>query len=588
MSEEIRCRRITCPYCFHEFAQNRAIFRASVGFDASELDLTEDEGFGGLLGGSITTDEEDPRQLFRKFDPEDAVGMNLKQDQDLIEYWAERGGAVGYSQSDPNWNFPHINPADPETFWKMVTTEPMGGFIPDEDGFVRDNDGFVVRVLDRYSQRLVDSVRLCPDCHNPLPVTDYGKWPVKFISVIGMTSAGKTVYLSQLLNRMSEAVCGTDFYVSTNNLNTFGSPIDRERPLPGSTDDRVMRRPLAASLVNEKTGEGVTLVFYDIAGENCYNETGALDKVRAQNTLGRFIGHSNALIFLLDPENIAVFANKSSRQNDIANVVTVVQGIWAAQGNGSWADVPVAICVAKSDTLRDHPKIPSHVPFLMPVSHGNIGFNRDDNRPVHEFLRNLFKDDAHAVYAALRPFSLRAYFAVSAITCGVESRVSMHKNDYILDEDNERRFRDLRKWCTEWNMLTAEERDHHRPCPLYGAREQLPKEGKIPADIAKALPTGIVADCVHGDRIELTLWDVAEGVSLIGYPKGDPNPVRVEEPLKWILWQMGMIGPDIQFPPFREKNIFEMKSRYELAKQAYEENCALEWLRFFWRDEDSI
>ena len=50
MSEEIRNRKIICPYCFHEFAQNRAIFRASVGFDRSELELSEDEGFGGLLG----------------------------------------------------------------------------------------------------------------------------------------------------------------------------------------------------------------------------------------------------------------------------------------------------------------------------------------------------------------------------------------------------------------------------------------------------------------------------------------------------------------------------------------------------------
>lgn len=593
MSEEIRNRKIICPYCFHEFAQNRAIFRASVGFDRSELELSEDEGFGGLLGGSMSVDEDDPRQLFRKFDSEDAVGNNLKLDRDLIEYWEERGGAAGYAQSDLNWDFPHIDPADPDTFWKMITTEPIGDFIPDEDGFVRDADGFIMRVLDCYSQRLVDSVRLCPDCHNRLPVPDYGKWPVKFISVIGMTSAGKTVYLNQLLTRISEVVDGTDFYVSTNNLNTFGSPIRRDRPLPGSTDDRIMRRPLAVSLVNQNPYadvRGVTLVFYDIAGENCFNENGAPDRVRAQNTLGSFIGRSDGVIFLLDPENIPAFATQNLRQHDIANVVSVVQGIRAntAGADGSWDNVPVAICVAKSDTLRDHPRIPPNLPFLMPVGKKSRGFDREANREVHDFLRDLLRSDASPVYAALRPFSLRAYFAVSAITCGVESQITMYKNQYILDKENERKFRALRKWCEGWNLRNAEERSHYHGCPLPGVEELLPKEGKIPADIGKTIQTAIFADCVHGDRIVLNLWDVAEGVSLMGYPQGDPNPVRVEEPLKWILWQLAMIGPEISFEPYPPKKILESKSHYALAKQAYKEECDYERLRFFWRDEESM
>ena len=100
--------------------------------------------------------------------------------------------------------------------------------------------------------------------------------------------------------------------------------------------------------------------------------------------------------------------------------------------------------------------------------------------------------------------------------------------------------------------------------------------------------TTIFADCVHGDRIVLTLWDVAEGVSLMGYPQGDPNPVRVEEPLKWILWQLAMIGPEISFEPYPPKKILESKSHYALAKQAYEEDCDYQRLRFYWRDEESM
>ena len=45
--------------------------------------------------------------------------------------------------------------------------------------------------------------RVCPYCHNPLPM-GFGKHRVKNISIIGITGAGKTVYISQLLKGMTE------------------------------------------------------------------------------------------------------------------------------------------------------------------------------------------------------------------------------------------------------------------------------------------------------------------------------------------------------------------------------------------------
>lgn len=590
MSEEIRNRKIICPYCFHEFAQNQAIFRASVGFDRSELETSGDEGgFGGLLSAKKPATD-DPRQLFRKFDPEGTTG-NAKLDLDLIEYWKERGGAAGYANTDKNWNLPHIDPADQDTFWKMITTATIGNFEPGPDGFVRDKDGFIFRVLDKYSQMLVDSVRLCPDCHNPLPVADYGKYPVRFISVIGLTSAGKTVYLNQLLTRISEVVENTDYYVGAHNLHTFGEPILLGHPLPASTDDRVMRRPLSVSLINkdpDASDKGITLVFYDIAGENCFNKNGDPDIVRAQTAIGRFIGQSDGLIFLLDPEHIPAFANENIRQHDIANVVNVVQTIRinVNSDNATWKDVPVAICVAKSDTLRGHPRIPADIPFLTPTQNAANGFDRNANRVIHDFLRNLLKNESYSVYSAIAPFQRRAYFAVSAITCGVESQISKYKNQYILDATNERLFRDLRKWVKEWNVRSAEERAHYRRCPI--AEIQFEYDQTITQELASQIQTPIFADSVHGDRIYLTLWDVASELNLMGYPKGDPSPLRIGEPLKWIMWQLNIIGPEILFDPPPTKRWYHTTNQYLSLLDEYNAQCEAAKELFYWRDADSI
>ena len=57
-----------------------------------------------------------------------------------------------------------------------------------------------------------------PHCHNPLPLPNYGKYPTIFISVVGITTCGKTVYLNQLLTRLAMAMQNTGYYITENNL----------------------------------------------------------------------------------------------------------------------------------------------------------------------------------------------------------------------------------------------------------------------------------------------------------------------------------------------------------------------------------
>ncbi|MBR6825701.1 MAG: hypothetical protein IKM59_04050 [Oscillospiraceae bacterium] len=545
----------------------------------SELDLDGDGG--GLLGKRDTNPEQDSKALFRKFDDEDSFADDKKLDTKLIQFWADRGGKSGYAKIDKRWDHPHIDPSSP-FFRDMITTESTGNWNPDADGFVRDNDGFVRRVIDKYSDPNKPMTRLCPDCHNPLPLPDYGKYPVIFISVVGVTGAGKTVYLNQLLTRFSDAMEGTGYRVAANNLGEIGESVCAERPLPESTDEKIMRRPLAVTLMRDNPGrresKGLSIVFYDIAGENCVNTRGEADALQAKSTIGKFIAFCDGLIFLIDPEQLPPFAvGAAVRPSNINQVVDVMSQIRAEMNpqKPDWADIPVAVTIAKSDKLRSCATIPgNNVLFTYPDE--NIkGFAREENLGIDAFLRDLLSRTANTQVAPLNTFVRRSFFAISAITCGVESRFKKYQNMYILDEENDSKFQDLRRWVKGWNERSEENRKYYRSCPIVtkdGQAISFPVEESIHPDNASKIITEIRADSVDSDSIYLTLWDVATEINLTGYPMSDPAPRRVEDPLKWIMWKLLLMGPKFVPEIPRARKTFELRRTYEqylLEHQAY-------------------
>ena len=558
---------IICPYCFHKFAPEKTVFRANTAFSQSELDMGDDDG--GLLGRKskgAKNNQDDVRNLFRKFDAEDSFASDKKLDKKLIDFWRERGGKSGYASIDKKWDHPHIDPSDPH-FMDMISLKPTANLIPDEDGFVRDKDGFVTRVVDRFAPPAIPMTRLCPDCHNPLPLPDYGKYPVKFISVVGVTGAGKTVYLNQLLTRFSDAVEGTGYRVGSNNLLEIGESVCPGSPLPESTDTKIVRRPLAVSLMrdNPKRNEskGLTIVFYDIAGENCVNTRGEPDEQQAKSTVGNFIAFSDGLIFLIDPEQLPPFATGSMvRPSDISQVVSVMSRIRADMNLDQpyWDDIPVAVTIAKSDRLRNCASIPR------------------DNK-----IFDLLNTSANAVVAPLNTFPRRSYFAVSAITCGVESRFEKYQNMYILDAENENKFHTLRRWVNGWNERSVENRKFYRKCPIR-TEDGEPIEFPLDVSITKAnsehIVTEIRGDSVDCDSIYLTLWD-AQYVNLTGYPMADPAPRRVEDPLKWIMWKLRLMGPYFIPREPDKKPIFMTNRRWQEVLMELDQANRLDCKKFY-------
>lgn len=573
MYDENREYTITCPYCFHEFDQEHTIFRAHTAFDRNELELSDDNDLGGLLGkAKKSTSDSDSRERFLRFDREGGKKVDTK----LINFWRERGGSNGYTEVDKTWDHPHIDPQSPE-FFDMICREVRGADIPGEDGFVRDDENFIKRVLDRYSDSPMPMERLCPSCHNPMPLADYGKYPTMFISVVGITGAGKTVFLNQLLTKFAgELGGGRKYAITTSNLNAIGESINPGSPLPAATDDKIMRRPLAATLRINNNGvdEYLTLVFYDIAGENCVNEKGDKDVARAKGTIGNFIAFCDGLIFLLDPEQIPAFANGAVKPNNIANVVSVLSDIRENMNNADsdWNDIPVAICLAKSDKLDNSPHIPADNAIFSHTNKNVIGFDREEHKTIDVFLREFLEDNAHDVVAPLNTFRCSAFFAVSAITCGVESRFEKFQNEYILDEDNEQKFQMLRDWASGWNKRTAENRVYYAECPVLtkeGHVINIPLDKQIEEKNAKEIITEIRAFSEKGRPIYLTLWDVATEVNLVGYPISSPAPRRVGEPLKWLLWKKEKVGPYYIPDPVPTKGIFQSQRRYDEILDAY-------------------
>lgn len=605
-----------CPYCFANINHREVIFRANTGFTQEELSeeqMADDSGFTMVSSNQDRQRSSDLeiKWLFRRYDGENSLSPDKKLDKELIEFWEKRGGESGYVNADPNWDYPHIDPANPETFRQMISTEPRGGFQPDADGFIRDKDGFIIRVLDRYSSAASQMTRLCPHCHNPLPLPDYGKYPILFISVVGITGSGKTVYLNQLLNRFPNVIQNTGYRMGPSAL-AVNEVVMENHPLPSSTDDQTMRRPLAVSLTKkDNSADGLTIVFYDIAGENCIEFMESSDNQKKDSaTIGNFIAYCDALLFLIDPDQVPIFAAPSTKDTmamlkhvqDVIDVVNKIRVLLNTQ-HPNWDGIPVAAVLTKSDLLLERvsknamlrDRLPPDSPIFQHLSTTEQkGFNREDFYPIHKQLSNEFAQNAPDITDSMTSFSQKGYFAVSAITCGVENRFEKYQNLYSFTEENYGKFKKLIQWVTIWNGRSPEERLHFSACPVLkkdGTPISFPTDTSITAENASGIETEIFAESHQGgyvDRIYLDLWEVAsQSINPIGYPTAPPNPRRIAEPIRWILWKKHYLDPYFYPDPKPEKGLFMSKRRYESLLESWALQNEVKRKQFYFEEEEN-
>lgn len=425
----MRDYQITCPYCFEQFSHTKVHFRMETFFEEGELN---DEG---LMENEIKRMPESERKnnlmnQLRKRQP-----FLRGKDEKYEAFWGNFGGTtelttgVDKKMIEVVQELPVLNPEDKaaQEVLKMKNAPASGTGKTAANYFMYDGDGMVVAVEDIYDRDT--HRRVCPHCHNPLPL-GYGKHPLKFISVIGVTGAGKTVYISQLLKGMNKyaSLVSMDAYFTSDHETNFieNNPVEINKPLPRPTMDGQLAQPMFYDLVQSVGNDQIrtnTIVIYDIAGENC-KTAGAMQKY------GEFVLKSDGIILLVDPSQLELVVEgrlgDNVRSAEPALVLNTIHSAFVAKNSQKKQDIPMAVCISKSDSFDEllpmiaksdvTPVVDSFTEEHLPK------FNASEYNVLEPEIRKLMQNNP-MVTNLKNGYNNFNFFVFSATGCGVENRM---------------------------------------------------------------------------------------------------------------------------------------------------------------------
>ncbi len=470
--------KITCPYCFGEFDHTQVHFRMETFFDENQLN---DEGYTEIEVNGLP--ESERKQVLLQQTRQRKPFLR-KDDEKYVRFWSQYGGTsertsgVDRNLSFPVYQLPVLDPGTPEAQEVLkIQSSPTGG-RPSAANYLRySEDGMAIGVEDIFGNRSLR--RVCPHCHNPLPV-GFGKFPLKFISVIGVTTAGKTVYISQLLKNMKRyaAMVGLTAYFTSSHEEDFieDNPVEAGKPLPRPTMSSRLSQPMFYDLQKPIGGGKVhtdTIVLYDIAGENC--QTG--DSMQAY---GRFVTKSDGIILLVDPSQLKLTVadrlGEASSSADPELVLNSIHNAFVEQNASQKQQIPVAVCLTKSDTFAD--ALPDQASFDVTVAEDpHTGekvrkFNATEYNILEPRIRELVGEGSLAV-SLQNGFENYNYFAFSATGCLVEKRiVDGEERSFPKAPPTPKRIAEPLLWLFYKFGYIHSDRPirlpEHRPYPEYG------------------------------------------------------------------------------------------------------------------------
>lgn len=339
--------QIICPYCFKIFSHADVHFRMETVFD--ENSLNDD----GLTENEVAKLPDSPRKELLMTQTTARKHFLSKDDAEYQKFWGKfEGGtselSLGHDEKLPCkvHQLPIVNPGT--AIGRSALKRQQGDGTHSEEYFIYDGDGLVSMVEDRFGVKT--NRRVCPKCHNPLP-RQYGKNPVKFISVIGVTGAGKTVYISQLLKHMSDYLASVNmstYFTSDHEPNFIrANPVEMGQALPDSTMKGTFSQPMFYDLVTRKGQRLITntIVIYDIAGEDCQN---AADMAK----YGDYINQADGLMLLVDPTQLKWVTGSLEASAEPSLVLNTIHTATTNAVN-QLCEIPIAVCVSKSDSFED-------------------------------------------------------------------------------------------------------------------------------------------------------------------------------------------------------------------------------------------
>lgn len=417
---------LTCPYCFKKFRDDTVHFRCSPKVASEKSENPLPDGYDDIDDFNMRyqgTDKEDILRRYRAWD------FFLPQpDKKYEAFWKEFSGTtekkepvrVGNDKVDV-FNLKVIDPTDMQQRPFLIQQGNDEYYIKEK----KDNVEMATRIQVTKGGAICKS-RVCPECHNPLPI-DYGFYPVKFITLIGITNSGKTVYLSQFLRELERNLTkvGMSIPGQTQSMQMFcnDNPVIAGEPMPASTAPEKLQQPLIfqTTCVGEfGIKKTFTIVMYDIAGELFG------DKYTTQmSRYAPFISHADGIIMLIDPKQFDPIANAKGYGEKKDDPITALRHIRDHMNN---PNVPIAACISKSDTIYD--VLGDEIKELIKMDYQGV---RDTNSGL--YLSKLNAESFNPLENALKKFMLDidnvlvqhlnnlynnfAYFAVTALDCNV-------------------------------------------------------------------------------------------------------------------------------------------------------------------------
>ncbi|MEF3310129.1 hypothetical protein PV433_14630 [Paenibacillus sp. GYB004] len=375
---------------------------------------------------------------FSKFNPDAVVFRAAHHVEDDQDYALQEDEALNKYRGRFN-----LSPIDEIE----AVIDPIS--IPDESKIYSGK--VLVGVNDRYGR--VTRKRLCPNCHNELPITS-GKVASNIISIVGASQVGKSVYMTSLIHTLQHATA-SNFNAACIPLNAeisrrfrqnYEEPIFERGTMLEMTQKEEKQEPFIFQFVFK--GEDVaplTLVFFDVAGE-IMTDRDLLDLYAAH------IKNSSGILFMVDPLQIKTIRDRlllnvgnqagefASRYDEPREVAITMFENFIGHQDKAKTDIPTAVVLTKSDMLQhlkeeDGEYIRSNSNVFRDVVHRqhlNMTEFENINGEIRRFLEKVdrpFKD-ALDVY-----FTDTAYFAVSALGSNpVDRKITGVVNPWRVDE----------------------------------------------------------------------------------------------------------------------------------------------------------
>jgi len=393
-------------------------------------------------------------------DPEGISGYSLEEDEKYINFYSDINLPPQIRERKFVFNISDRENVKEVQLWNRA--DGSGGtWIPNTPENQAAIEGKPIwKIRDRFGN--TTSQRICPCCHNDLPVA-IGRAPNYILSMMGNTTSGKTVYLSRLLLSLLENGLLPSWGLTVDVVFTDPNP-NMPKTLPqikrylrnmfegkkeNEKDKKVGKLSDATSITYmypiilelRKGYETVLVTLFDFPGEAIWRLMD--DELPFFKKLMRNLNeNADGWLFLLDSTTLDPVLRYALKNNDekylarnlddpnqSADPGSVLQQFFRFFGEGIQIVPPVALVLSKSDMiaryadqLRDADyEIDERSPFLFNSSHPNRSrVDLDDLWECDQAIRKFLKDD-QVLMAAQNLCRQYAWFTASATGVPVES-----------------------------------------------------------------------------------------------------------------------------------------------------------------------